>query len=153
MEYTFRKGDVMLYDEKDRDKVARVAHQLRVVRKYAGRKYAVIDVEEGAYKTTIPVQQIILDAPRGSRIIHLNGNTLDNRRSNLKITDTSRESANILQRRVGFKCGVHKRREGVFEAWYAPDGLRETIGLYPTVWDARRGLTEALAPYEPGVKR
>lgn len=36
-------------------------------------------------KSTIRMHRLILDCPKGSRIIHINGNGLDNRKQNLRL--------------------------------------------------------------------
>ncbi len=78
---------------------------------YAHRKHG---------KTTVKLHRALLDAPKGMQVDHINGNGLDNRRSNLRLC-TQVENRRNSQKQTGsiseFK-GVSKQK-GRDKAWTA----------------------------------
>jgi hypothetical protein len=49
---------------------------------YVGR----VTYSSGNIRKTVKLHRILLHAPEGSEVDHINGNTLDNRRNNLRLT-------------------------------------------------------------------
>ena len=141
-------GVFMLYDESDRPKLEPYFHYMRVVRKYAGRRYVVTDFVDGRRQTRA-IQHIILGADPGTVIVHLNGNTLDNRKSNLKAVPNGRCAAAYARKRDGVRSGVSrmfsKGYGRYFSGWIDEDGERREVSRGSTDWEARRLLTEYLA--------
>ena len=70
-------------------------------------------------KIHLKLHRLIIGAKNGQQVDHINGNKLDNRKSNLRICTRSGNSANSKIRRnskTGYK-GVHKQtRSGKYEA-------------------------------------
>jgi hypothetical protein len=96
--------------------------------------YAVRNAMGRAFK----LHRLIIAAPRGSIVDHINGDGLDNRRSNLRIVSSSENSQN--RRAVGggprFK-GV-SRRSGGYGASIFYNGSRRWLGTFRTAEDAAR---------------
>lgn len=147
-------GVFMLYDGADRPKLEPHFRYLRVVRKYAGRRYVVTDFIEGR-RLTRPIQHIILGAEPGAVIVHLNGNTLDNRKSNLRVVPNGRCAAAYAKKRDGVRSGVSRmfsRGYGqYFSGWVDEHGERLEVSRGATDWEARRLLTEYLAKRNGGA--
>ena len=85
---------------------------------------------------TIYMHRIILDAPIGVMVDHVNGNGLDNRRQNLRLATKSQNNANRngYQNRTGFR-GVepHKKR---FIAVIWINHKRKNVGRFDTAIEA-----------------
>ena len=53
----------------------------------------------------VKMHREITNAPKGTVVDHINGDTLDNRKSNLRVTDTFGNAQNILEASRNNKCG------------------------------------------------
>jgi hypothetical protein len=75
----------------------------------------------------ITIAEYIMDAPKGSRIEHINGDTLDNRRANLRVIPPSADNTG--------HSGI-RHRGSKFEVRAMVDGKRKYIGLFDTLEEA-----------------
>ena len=68
--------------------------------------------------TSEKLHRLIMDASKGVQVDHINGETLDNRRSNLRLTTNRENSRNItrIQGAVPFKGVCYHKRRCRFEA-------------------------------------
>jgi len=95
----------------------------------------------GARWRTILLHRMLLDAPPGTLVVHVNGNSLDNRRSNLRVA-TRREVG--MQRRPnrknasGYKGVTRERRTGRWRAVLTVAGEKVPLGYYATAEEAAR---------------
>lgn len=100
VEIKFPGGFCALVDDSDYNLVCRHKWYLNkergIVRVYANAN------EPG--KTTIYLHRLIVDAPTGVEVDHINGNPLDNRRCNLRIC-TRQENARNRKRQSNNKSG------------------------------------------------
>jgi len=94
------------------------------------------------------LHRIIMNAPKGVIIDHINGNTLDNRKCNLRICTHSQNSCNS-KRRVdntsGYK-GVTFRKGSKTNKWAAHigiNGVNKALGCYPTPEEAYAAYCKA----------
>ena len=91
----------------------------------------------------LPLQNAILDVPRGIIVDHKNGDALDNRRGNLRVCTHfqnfwNRPAANIPTKTSKYK-GVHKIASPTRKRWCAQicaKGKRFTLGTFLTAEDA-----------------
>jgi hypothetical protein len=72
---------------------------------------------------TITLAEYIMDAPKGSRIEHINGDTLDCRRSNLRVIPPSVDQTG--------HSGI-RRRGGKFRLEVTIDGKKKYVGTFST---------------------
>lgn len=83
---------------------------------------------------------------------HVNGDTLDNRRSNLKIvtvTEHKNEHRNDPRRDVSkYGIGIYRRSSGRFLAQVSIDGKRYNIGTHDTPQEAQAAREEFLSKRE-----
>lgn len=79
---------------------------------------------KGEPRTCTLMHRLILDAPPGLQVDHANGNTLDNRRSNIRLATRSQNQANSRRTRGA------SRFKGV--NWFSPKGC----------WVAKIGLNQ-----------
>ena len=75
--------------------------------------------ERGRGRGTFSMHRIIMDAPRGVPVDHINGNGLDNRRRNLRLASDAVNQRNQCfrkQTKLGLPMGVTRLRSGNYGA-------------------------------------
>lgn len=93
------------------------------------------------YRTGLRVSmhRLLLNAPPEKDVVHLNRNTLDNRRRNLVLAtrSESRSQAGVRSDNGSGYKGVHLHRDsGRWRAQITVDGVRRSLGLFTDPWDA-----------------
>jgi len=89
----------------------------------------------------IRLHRLILEAPKGVQIDHINGNGLDNRKANLRFCNNSQNLMNQRKRitnKSGYK-GVSLRANGKKKKWVAQiriNGNNKFIGHFETAAEA-----------------
>ena len=88
----------------------------------------------------IALHRMIMKPPKGMVVDHINGNRLDNRKSNLRVTDYSINSLNTTKSRGKTQYrGVHKlKHRNLFSARIQVKGKRICLGFYKTAEEASR---------------
>lgn len=104
---------------------------------YARRK--IHRTAEGLRPTAQCVHRFLLDPPANMQIDHINGNPLDNRRSNLRVCSASQNMANRPRRLSSGFRGVRLIRGKYWAARITYQNKGIHIGCYPTADDAARG--------------
>jgi hypothetical protein len=96
------------------------------------------NVTVGRKHTTFTIHRFITDAPKGLQVDHRNHDTLDNRRSNLRVTTHSGNQMNRRGANRDNKMGHRgiRRRGSKFELRVRIDGKVEYIGLFATLDEA-----------------
>ncbi len=94
-------------------------------------------------KQAIFLHRLILDAKIGEQVDHINGDTLDNRRSNLRICTQSQNIANQkvrLDTKTGFKgVSLSPRRNDIrYRSHIEHHGNRYHLGYFTTPEEAAR---------------
>lgn len=87
------------------------------------------------------LHRLIIGDGNSDDVDHINGDSLDNRRKNLRFATRSQNSMNKRRQRnntTGF-TGVHRLKStGKFQAYIKKDGKRIHLGTYDTMMDAAR---------------
>lgn len=102
---------------------------------YATRSVQVGHGRSHRRRITVRLHRDLMGAADGTEVDHINGNTLDNRRSNLRMATSSQNKWNTRLRRdnrTGYR-GVRKRSD--CERWAAEiayKGRRTYLGSFPT---------------------
>lgn len=120
-----------------------------------GHKWAVLTTPTGhvyaartASKKTVLMHRILLNAPRGLQVDHVDGNGLNNRRGNIRLATPALNQANKAvdpRNKLGIK-GVSKKNNR-FSATITPNGKKIHLGRYDTTAEAAaayRGAAAAL---------
>lgn len=82
----------------------------------------------------IAMHRAVLLAPAGLYTDHINGNSLDNRRENLRIATASINALNT-------KCsGAKNHRHGRFQARIQVNGKRKSLGIFETKIEAENAV-------------
>jgi hypothetical protein len=135
-------GAVALIDAEDE---AAVSHHSWACHKQANGMYAAARIGG----VLVPMHRIIMQTPDGLVVDHVNGITLDNRRSNLRNCTTQQNSWNSRKQ----KCAVASAFKGVTSvrrkngyAWVAVmtiHGVQTHLGTFPTEIEAARAYDVA----------
>jgi len=107
--------------------------------------YAASDSERnGRGSTPIYMHRLILDAPAGKRVDHINGDCLDNRKENLRLATHAENLRNRPKSRnnsTGYK-GVHRMRTK-WRTQITIDGKKQHLGSFINKEDAARAYDAA----------
>jgi hypothetical protein len=102
--------------------------------------------EEG--RKSVLMHRVVLNAPDGFLVDHINGNTLDNRRENLRLcnkTENLRNRGKTKLNSVGYK-GVTRKR-GRFSAGISVGGKHISLGSFSDPIEAARAYDAAAKKY------
>ena len=124
-----------------------------VTRKHTGRLHVCANVTKNGKKTTIPLHRFLVDCPKGKVVDHINGDTLDNRRQNLRVVS----NAENLQNRQGLNANNSSGVRGV--SWDKARGKWQAkikvnyktihLGRFDDIEEARKAVEEAICKYMP----
>lgn len=125
------KGYFAIVDDEDYDMLVRdykwcISHSGK-----SDRKKAVARVH-GGKGTLCSMHRVVANAPKGMDVDHINRNTLDNRRSNLRVCTRSQNNANRPKRSGEFK-GVHFDKA---KSYWVAQAASRYIGRFSSAVDA-----------------
>ena len=96
----------------------------------------------------VKMHRVIMGSPAGLQIDHINGDTLDNRRSNLRVV-TNRQNAMNKRKRVGttsqYKGVSWSKKYQKWEANIKLDGKKKFLGYFVCEYDAAQSYRFAAA--------
>ncbi|WP_434439746.1 HNH endonuclease [Lentzea sp. E54] len=129
-ELQLTRGYAALVDESDWDRVSQIKWQALVLRNTV---YGVRTVRHEGKQGTQYLHRFLLDAPKGLEVDHIDGNGLNNRRSNLRLGTRAENRRNRQRQRPGPSgyVGVHwNARLGKWCAQIRIDGKRKHLGYF-----------------------
>lgn len=143
IEVPLTQGKVALIDDEDAERVLTYKWTLCAIpRPNKTTYYARRGTQRGGKNKTILLHRFILDAPDGLQVDHINGDSLDNRRSNLRLATNAQNHCNMPATRpnqLGFR-GIETMKDGrQFKARIKVEGQIIRIGPFSTPEDAARG--------------
>ena len=123
-EIELTQGRVTLVDDKDYEWLSQ--------HKWHFDRYAYRTVKAGKHKRSVRMHREILDAPKGMEVDHINGDKLDNRRSNLRVVTRSVNSRNQCRRKsYDAPAGVYwDRFRNKWKVVTSLEGKQWNIGRY-----------------------
>lgn len=135
------RGRFTVIDERDEGTVAR--HRWCFHHKgYAVRMLP----RDGGKQRMAYIHRVILAAPDGSEVDHRNRNTLDNRRSNLRLCTVRQNAQNrrrAVTNRSGYR-GVHwAKYDRKWKATIRVSGRKQHLGYFVSAEDAARAYDQA----------
>lgn len=140
---TINSRDVLV-DESDMEMLA--AYRWRFVGRY------IASTKRGASKeTTLLLHRVIMNAPKGVEVDHINGNPFDNRRCNLRFATRMQNEQNA--RKISKPCT--SRYKGIYwnkrkKRWHAQirvNRVRVHLGMFKDEEVAARKYDEAARRY------
>lgn len=132
-------GDEIIVDTEDLDILKQ--YQWGVIRGYATTNFN---------RTTTSLHRIVTNAPKGYVVDHINHNTLDNRKCNLRVCTQSNNAMNrkkAINNTTGYVGVVYKKDCHKWEASIRVDKKRKYLGLYETPELAYKARKEAEEKY------
>lgn len=113
---------------------------------YALREVYLETTKKGRKRKVILMHTLILKAPGGMVVDHINGNTLDNRRENLRLATNRQNSQNMRhskRRNLGKLKGAWKNNSGRWSSSIRVDGKQVYLGSFSTEECAARAYDAA----------
>jgi hypothetical protein len=104
-----------------------------------GSAYAKRSVWVAGRLTNEYLHRLILPPPKGIEVDHINGDPLDNRRSNLRHVTRSQNEQNKRRARVDSTVGVRgvmTTRQGTYRARAQVNGVRYSVGPFLSLVEA-----------------
>lgn len=96
----------------------------------------------------ILLHRYLFDFPTGKMIDHINHNTLDNRRENLRVVTNSENSQNRDPKTIKSKSGIrgvtYDKQTGKWRVRFTKDGKTVHLGRFSSIKEAEKVATEAL---------
>ena len=88
----------------------------------------------GGIKKTKAMHRLIMGNPTGKEVDHINGDTLDNRRANLRVCTRAENAKNrkINRNNTSSYKGVHRHQTGAWRSRIQVGGKRISLGLFDT---------------------
>jgi hypothetical protein len=113
---------------------------------YARRNTTKLDTLLGTAK--IAMHRVILNAPEGSMVDHIDCNKLNNQRSNLRLCTVAQNNRNILPYgKSGLKGVELDKRTGRWRAYVSVNKKRIHIGVFDTPCEAGLAYDAAARSY------
>jgi len=124
-------------DKEDFEKIALYKWTFTKANKHYGRVKS---------NTGLFLHRLIMNAPQNLEVDHINGDTLDNRKSNLRLVSRKHNQKNMtLSRRSksGYKGVSWHKKAKKWQAHLMSDGIRIYLGLYLFKEDAAKAYNIA----------
>lgn len=140
------KGRFAIVDDEDYEKLIQFKWHSMIA--MSSREYAVRRIVIDGKRTAMCMHREIIEAKKGDEVDHINGDGLDNRKSNLRLCT---HQQNISNRKVnknsksGYKgvlLMVDKKRLKPWRSHITSKGIRTNIGMYATKEEAARAYNK-----------
>lgn len=118
--------------------------------------YAVRLVQDGLKRRLICMHRLIMNAPPHMLVDHINADSLDNRRSNLRLatnTENTRNQRRSIRNTSGLKGVSWHKNNRKWGASIKVNGRKKYLGSFDRPEDAHRAYREAAALYHGDYAR
>lgn len=107
-------------------------------------------------KKTVFLHRLIMNPPKGMVVDHINGDTLDNRRVNLRVCtqfENMRNRKTNYNNKFGYKGVCKHKQSGKYRSRISVDGVRLSLGLFYTPEEAYDEYKKASKIYHKKFRR
>lgn len=136
-EITLTKGYIAFVDDEDYDQL--ITHKWKANVTSSGQVYAM--------RAGLKMHRVVMNAPKGMVVDHINGNTLDNQKKNLRICEQRMNARNRGVRKTCHKTsmfkGVHLAKSGVWIARIRVNSKGYCLGYFDREIDAALAYNQA----------
>ena len=147
------RGKVAIVDDEDYKELSELKW---FANKIGNTFYAVCTFNGGAFKCTKYMHRVILDAPSDMCVDHIDGNGLNNCRSNLRLSTKSQNGANRgkqADNTSGFKGVIWYSRCRKWRAQIKINGKNKFLDSFDSPEDAARAYDEAARKFFGGFAK
>ena len=110
-EITLSTGKIVLIDDDDYEEISKHRWGEKIYGKHKKFCYAITNIKQDGKQKRVFMHRFIMDAQRGQLVDHINHNTLDNRKSNLRFVDRTQNQCNRVKMPSKFS-----KYKGVFKS-------------------------------------
>lgn len=139
----FKASRKAIVDDVDLEKVAGFKWRMHP----GGKAQTTIGWRKGEKKSCLLMHQLVIGkAPKGFEIDHINGNKLDNRRSNLRICSHEENMRNRKMNKnnkSGFKGVGFSKRENKWQVYIGVKKAKKFLGYFEELKDAAEAYKKA----------
>ncbi|MFH0938247.1 MAG: HNH endonuclease [Planctomycetota bacterium] len=133
------QGQVALVDNEDYERLS--AHKWYAMKVRSGRFYAVRSTGKNPHRKRVLMAREILNAPAGTEVDHVSGDTLDHRRSNLRLAthaENQRNRGKYQNNTSGLKGVSYDSTRRKWRAQIKVNGKVIYLGHFADTTDAAR---------------
>jgi hypothetical protein len=141
-------GYDVLIDDEDFEKVN--VHNWCIFHSRGRTPYVIKQILKNGKRHRVFLHRMVIGAPEGKEIDHVNGNTLDNRKMNLRICDHAENVKNCKKNKKntsGFKGVYFLKKNMKYRALIKNNGKRIHLGLFDTPEEAHKAYCDASKKY------
>jgi len=158
--FCYRKGVryEVLIDVEDLDLIS--AHKGTWAMGGGGRLYACTTKKRNKVGKYILMHRMLLEAPKGMDVDHINGDTFDNRRANLRVVTHGANMQNLNHNWSNNTSGVrgvfYNKKNKNWNARFEVGGVIYWVGSFHTKEEAVEAVSKARAaamPYSPDARK
>lgn len=138
------QGKYALVDDEDFEYVNQFKWQ------YHYKGYAVSTFGKSPNRKNVKMHRLIINAPDHLQVDHINGNKLDNRKSNLRLCTNSENQRNTGKKSTntsGYKGVSWKKGNSKFAAQIQVEGKNKHIGYFHNPVDAAKAYNQKAIEY------
>ena len=113
---------------------------------YATRNAYLGGGRKNPIRKTIALHRFIMNAPKGLSVDHINGDSLDCQKSNLRVcthAENTRNKRKHIPSASGYKGAYFDKRCNLFQALIRLDGKSKSLGYYKTAKEAAKAYNNA----------
>lgn len=135
-------------DTEDFQKVSSIKDSWRIYKNNPDAKYRVRTTLDGK---NIYLYRILLGADENQLVDHIDGDPLNNRKSNLRLATPSINAQNRRDKYLLPRNVTYNKRDNKYRVSFVVDGRRKSFGQYHSIEEAQRVAIEARKKYMPGA--